>query len=177
MSWSLVVRAENQAITCALSWIQPDTRHLLVLPFLCHAFISLTGKAWQRTFERFMEAASQRLKTVALPASSSNLVAKDVSTIVPTNSTRIQFVVGALASWLAIDPLGVIMVTIDNQVQLLNALIDKSLEGTEYSRAMVTVLGRFFAGKRKQRARGLERAKGSITVFVDDDVFWQPLLL
>lgn len=95
----------------------------------------------------------------------------------PTNGTGIQFVVGALASWLAIDPLDVTMVTIDNQVQLLNALIDKSLEGTEYSRAMVTVLARFSAGKRKQRARGLEHTKGSITVFVDDDVFWQPLLL
>lgn len=124
-----------------------------------------------------MEAASQRLKTVALSASSSNLAARDVSIIIPTNGTGIQFVVGALASWLAIDPLEVIMVTIDNQVQPLNALIDKSLEGTEHSRAIVTVLVRFAAGKRKQMARDLERAKGSITVFVDDDVFWQPLLL
>lgn len=75
-----------------------------------------------------MEAASQRLKPVALPASPSNLAARDVSIIVPTNGTGFQFVVGALASWLAIDPLEVIVVTIDDQVQLLNALIDKSLE-------------------------------------------------
>lgn len=33
------------------------------------------------------------------------------------------------------------------------------------------------AGKRKQMARGLGRARGSVIVLVDYDVFWQPLLL
>lgn len=67
--------------------------------------------------------------------------------------------------------------TVDDQVPLLNDLIDKSLKGIEYSRATVTVLALPTAGKRKQIARGLEHSKGSITVLVDDDVFWQPLLL
>ena len=69
------------------------------------------------------------------------------------------------------------MVTVDDQVRHLNGLIRKSFEGTEYSRTTVTVLTLSSAGKRKQMARGLERAKGSIIIFVDDDVFWQPLLL
>ena len=69
------------------------------------------------------------------------------------------------------------MVTVDDQVQLLNALIDKYLEGTGNSRTIVKILALPSAGKRKQMACGLERAKGSIIVFVDDDVFWQPLLL
>lgn len=116
------------------------------------------------------------MKPVAPPASPSYLAARDVSIIVPTIGTGTEFV-GALASWLANDPLEVIVVTIDDQVQPLNVLIDKSLEGTEYSRATVTVLALSSAGKRKQMARGLEHAKGTIVVFVDDDVFWQPLLL
>ena len=120
--------------------------------------------------------ASQRLKPIPLSASPSYLAARDVSIIVPTIQTGIEFV-EALASWLANDPLEIIVVTVDNEVSLLNALINKVLEDTAYSRATVAVLAVSSAGKRKQMARGLDHAKGSIIVFVDDDVFWQPLLL
>ena len=123
-----------------------------------------------------MEAASQRLKPVSLPTAPTYLAARDVSLIVPTIGTKVDFV-GALASWLANGPLEIIVVTVDDQVPQLNALVEKSLEGTKYSRSTVAVLAVPAACKRKQMAHGLERAKGSIIVFVEDDVFWQPLLL
>ena len=59
----------------------------------------------------------------------------------------------------------------------MNGLIEMSLADTAYSRTKVIVLALSSAGKRKQMARGVEHAKGSIIVFADDDVFWQPLLL
>ena len=104
------------------------------------------------------------------------MAARDVSIVATTIETGVEFV-GALASWLANDPLEIIIVTIDDQVPFLNALIDQSLKDTEYCRANVSVLAVPSAGKRKQMAHGLERARGSITILVDDDVFWQPLLL
>lgn len=137
----------------------------------------VASNAQQRALQKcIIRVAARRLKPVLLPASPSNLAARDVSIIVPTVRTGIEFV-GALASWLANDPLEIIVVTVDDEVPLLNARIDKSLEGTGYSRATVAVLALPSAGKRKQMARGLEHAKGSIIVFADDDVFWQPLLL
>lgn len=140
-------------------------------PFL-HPFILLTSNAGQRTFKRsVILSASQRLEPVSPPASPSYLAARDVSIVATTIRTGVDFV-GALASWLANDPLEIIVVIIDDQVPLLNALVDQSFKGTEYSRATVTVLALPTAGKRNQIAHGLERVRGSITVLVDDDVFW-----
>ena len=144
---------------------------------LFHVFLLLISNAGQRIVEKYIiRVTSQRLKPVAPPASPSYLAARDVSIIVPTIQTSIEFV-GVLASWLANDPLEIIVVTVDDQVQHLNGLIGKCLKGTEYSRTKVIVLALSSAGKRKQMACGLEHAKGSIIVFADDDVFWQPLLL
>lgn len=144
---------------------------------LSHAFPRLICNVWQRIFKRYIiQVTSQRLKPITPPASPSYVAARDVSIIVPTIQTGTDFI-GALASWLANDPLEIIVVTVEDQVQHLNRLIKKSLEGTEYSRKKIAVLAVSSAGKRKQMARGVERAKGSIIVFADDDVFWQPLLL
>ena len=113
---------------------------------------------------------------ISPPASPSYVVARDTSIVATTTKTGVRLG-ETLASWLANDPLEIIIVTIGDQVPFLNALIDHSLKDTEYSKANVTVLAVPYAGKRKQMAHGLERAKGSITVLANDDVFWQPLLL
>ena len=120
--------------------------------------------------------ASRQSKPVPRLASPSNLSAKEVSIICPTIQTANEFV-KAFGSWLANGPSEVLVVTIDDEVLHVNALIDKCIADTEYSRSTVMVLTVPLASKRRQMARGLERAKGSIIVFVDDDVFWQPALL
>ena len=144
---------------------------------LSHVLSLLTISAWQRILKGYIiHVTSQRLRPVTPPASPSYLAARDVSIVVPTIQTGTDFI-GALASWLANDPLEIIVVTVDDQIQHLNRLIEKSLAGTEYFRTTITVLALSSAGKRKQMALGVEHAKGSIIVFADDDVFWQPLLL
>ena len=158
--------------------------HFSTVLVICWLFLSPVSRLlfpatsrWQRILKRcILEFASRCSEPVALPTSPSYLPARDVSVIVPTIGTQIEFV-EALTSWLANNPLEIIVVTVKDQLEIVKEFVAKCLEGTECSRTAITVLTRPYPSKRKQMAHGLKHAKGSIIVFVDDDVIWQPLVL
>ncbi|EJT78162.1 hypothetical protein GGTG_03264 [Gaeumannomyces tritici R3-111a-1] len=97
---------------------------------------------------------------------------RDVSVVVPTIDTSDNFV-DSLESWLAADPLEIIIVTTPDQVFRVQSLL-RSVKATDLIDLTKRVTIHFVkdANKRQQMAKGAEKARGRIICFADDDVIW-----
>lgn len=97
---------------------------------------------------------------------------RDVSVVVPTIDTPDGFV-HSLTSWLAADPLEIIVVTTPEHVIRVQSLIS-SVKATVPAdlAARVSLHLVNAANKRRQMAKGAHEARGRIVCFADDDVIW-----
>jgi len=120
--------------------------------------------------------ASKNLQPIPLPVHASYTASQDVTVIVPTIQSDGSFT-EAFLTWIANDPLEIIIVMIDSKLQEMQSIITKTFKDVAGSSTKVMVLSIPLAGKRRQMARGIQRASGSILVLADDDVFWPPMLL
>ncbi|ROW15011.1 hypothetical protein VPNG_03483 [Cytospora leucostoma] len=104
---------------------------------------------------------------------------RDAFVIVPTISAGRGFE-EAIRSWLANQPLEVLIITVEGLQQSILDLVAQTLDSgpsTTITTTDIRVLTIPRASKRQQLACGIQAAKGSILVLVDDDVFWPPTLL
>ncbi|KLU82440.1 hypothetical protein MAPG_01512 [Magnaporthiopsis poae ATCC 64411] len=118
---------------------------------------------------------SRHLKAVAptpVPDDPTYKPSRDVSVVVPTIDTPDSFV-HSLASWLAADPLEIIIVTTPEHVVHVQSLIS-SVKATVSAdlAARVSLHLVDAANKRRQMAKGAHEARGRIVCFADDDVIW-----
>lgn len=99
---------------------------------------------------------------------------RDVSVVVPTIDFDTDLIV-SLRSWLSNRPKEIIIVTSEELLGALVALLDRELSTEE--RLTIKTLSYSLASKRRQLVAGIQRATGEIIVFADDDVFWPPTAL
>jgi cellulose synthase/poly-beta-1,6-N-acetylglucosamine synthase-like glycosyltransferase len=116
------------------------------------------------------------LKPVPLPSQPSYSASRDVSVIVPIIDAGSTFA-EALISWVLSKPMEIIIVTVDPKIQETQVIVSRALRGMSDMSISVTVHGMPQPGKRKQISRGILKARGSIIVFADDDVFWPSTFL
>jgi Glycosyltransferase like family 2 len=114
--------------------------------------------------------ASKNLQPIPIPAHASYTASQDVTVIVPTMQSDSSFTETFL-TWIANDPLEIIIVTIDSKLQEMQSIVTKTSKDVAGSSTKVMVLSIPLAGKRRQMAHGIQR------VLADDDVFWPPMLL
>ncbi|KAK4547576.1 hypothetical protein LTR36_000533 [Oleoguttula mirabilis] len=93
--------------------------------------------------------------------------ADDVTVVVPTTFKSPPELIQCLRSILNCSPAAVLVVTGDNNVDLI-----KDICGVERFERVVTVLGVPKLNKRKQMIRAVKQVETDIVVFADDDVFW-----
>jgi cellulose synthase/poly-beta-1,6-N-acetylglucosamine synthase-like glycosyltransferase len=93
--------------------------------------------------------------------------------IVPTLSRNTTDFLAALDTWRANNPLEIILVTTDANLQWLEALVHHHVK----KNGNIQIHAVPKAGKRRQIAFGLQHVKGDFVVLADADVFWGPQLL
>jgi cellulose synthase/poly-beta-1,6-N-acetylglucosamine synthase-like glycosyltransferase len=119
---------------------------------------------------------SRWLAPVPLSSSPSFNPVLDTSVIVATIDGG-ETLAMALLTWLATNPLEIIIITTQENLSFVQDKISYTLEGLSLNTTKVVVLSIPEASKRRQMARGIEEALGSIIVLTDDDVFWPPKIL
>lgn len=93
-----------------------------------------------------------------------------VSVLVCTVNTLLA---RSLRTWLANNPLEVIIVTVEEHLdQIRSVVADADLAPSDY--AKVTILASPVKGKRAQMAAGIPEVHGSIIANVDDHITWHP---
>lgn len=107
--------------------------------------------------------ASAQLQPISLPANASYIASEDVTVIVPTIQVDDSFT-EALLTWIANEPLEIIIVTVYSKRQEMQDIVTKTLKEGAESSTKVMVLGVPLAGKRRQMAHGMQQTSGSILV-------------
>lgn len=119
---------------------------------------------------------SKWLKPVPILSKPTFNPTKNVSVIVPTVDPDSRLTL-ALLSWVATQPLEIIIVTTQENMCLVQDRITAALGSGDIGRTVLIVSCVPKAGKRLQLAHGIKKARGSVLVLADDDVFWQPIIL
>jgi argonaute-like protein implicated in RNA metabolism and viral defense len=77
-------------------------------------------------------------------------------------------------TWIANDPLQIIIVTIDSKLQEMQSIVTKTFKDVAGSSTKVMVLSIPLAGKRRQMAHGIQRASGSYYYSLRTTYFGHP---
>lgn len=102
-----------------------------------------------------------------MPSNNPQHSPQDVSIVVATIDTP-ETLPEALCQWLSNNPLDIIIVTIQRDlehVQNLVAQVSSAAGITQITTCDIT-------NKREQLAQGIRMAKGNVVALVDDDAFW-----
>ncbi|KAK4950978.1 Type 2 glycosyltransferase [Elasticomyces elasticus] len=96
---------------------------------------------------------------------------RDVTIILPTIAAGGEALATTLRTCLRTEPHEIILVTVDANAKNLTELADS------INAKKIRVLSIREANKRRQMCRAIPEVKTKITIFVDDDVIWQPKVL
>jgi glycosyltransferase involved in cell wall biosynthesis len=92
---------------------------------------------------------------------------QDVSIVVATIETP-NTLPESLHQWLSNDPLEIIIVTIQRDLELVQSLVSQVPEAARITQIVTCGI----TNKREQLAQGIRMARGQIIALVDDDAFW-----
>ncbi|KAI4600938.1 hypothetical protein KJ359_013101 [Pestalotiopsis sp. 9143b] len=137
------------------------------------ALLPLAGFwAWNQAEKALARRALAAYQPVPISANPEYLPS-DVTVLVCTVNTLLA---RCLRTWLANDPLEVIIVTIAEHEEQIRSVVANA-ELSESDLAKVTVLVSEIKGKRMQTITGLAHVHGSIIANVDDHITWYPEFL
>lgn len=129
-------------------------------------------RAWNQAEKALARRALAAYQPVPISANPEYLPS-DVTVLVCTVNTLLA---RCLRTWLANDPLEVIIVTIAEHEEQIRSVVANA-ELSESDLAKVTVLVSEIKGKRMQTITGLAHVHGSIIANVDDHITWHPEFL
>lgn len=116
---------------------------------------------------------ASRLKPIPLSADNPLRSSIDVSLVIPSLSPFTNLFLDGLKTWVANEPMEIILVVPQRDFKAMAALLRTQPTGN----SKVELLTVPTPSKRKQLARGIAVASGCIIVLVDSDVHWPKTLL
>lgn len=126
-----------------------------------------------RVWDQVEKALFQRNLAAYRPVTispSCSYTQSQVSVLVCTVNTLLA---RCLRTWLANDPLEVIIVTIPEHLdQIRDVIANADLSAQDF--AKITVVASLVKGKRAQTVAGIQEVKGTIIANVDDHITWHP---